>query len=85
MGVTALAAGVIAAAQGGQQHLLALQGCIGVIAALHVGAEEAGEIDALTAGAETGVLHIDLGADHGQAGIGHLAGHGAFPDQFVEG
>ena len=56
VGFAALAAGVIAAAQGGQQHLLAFQGRIGVIAALHIGAEEAGEIDALTAGAETGVL-----------------------------
>ena len=45
----------IANAQRRQQHFLPLKGRIGIIAALHVGAEETGEVDALAAGPETGL------------------------------
>ena len=78
------AGGAVAHRQGRQQHFLAFQRRIGIIAALHVGAEEAGEVDPLAAGAEgaTGGLQVDR--QHRETGIGHLAGHGALPDQFVE-
>ena len=53
--------------QGGQQHLLALQGGIGVVAALHVGAEEAGEVDALAAGG----IHPVVGDQQLDIGVGN--------------
>ena len=90
-GLDQLAAGAIAHLEAGQEHLLALQGGIGVVAALHVGAEEAGEVDPLAAGAEAGGAHgaagggLQVDRQHGELGVGHLAGHGALPDQLVEG
>ena len=89
-GLNALAGGRVAHSQGRQQHLLTLQGGVGIIAALHVGAEEAGEIDALAAGSEAGWAEGRLGGglqidrQHREARIRHLAGHGALPDQLVE-
>ena len=84
-GLHPLAAGAVPHLQGRQQHLLALQGGIGIVAAFHVGTEEAGEVNALARGAEAGVTAVELHRHHGQAGIGHLAGHGALPDQLIEG
>ena len=48
------AGGAVPHRQGRQQHLLALQGGIGIVAALHVGPEESGEVDPLATGAEVG-------------------------------
>ena len=53
-GLYRLTGGGITHLQGRQQHLLSLQGGVGVVTALHVGAEEAGEVDPLAAGAEQG-------------------------------
>ena len=54
-GFDALAVGGISHRQGRQQHLLALKGRIGIVAALHVGPEEAGEINPLARGPEGGL------------------------------
>ena len=69
--------------KGRQEHFLAFQRSIGVIAAFHIGAEEAGKVDALAAGPETGLSGTELHRQHREPGFRHLAGHGAFPDQFV--
>ena len=54
-GLNGLRLRCIANAQRRQQHFLTLEGRIGIITALHVGAEETGEVDALAAGPETGL------------------------------
>ncbi len=46
----------VADGQGGQADLLILEGGVGIVGALHVGAEEAGKFDRLAAGGELGVL-----------------------------
>ena len=74
----------IANAQRRQQHFLTLKGRIGIIAALHVGAEETGKVDALAAGPETGLARAEIHRQHREPGLRHLAGHGAFPDQFID-
>ena len=56
---------------------------------LDVGLEEAGEGDGAAAGAERDIPAVGLGAvdaqaQRGAAGVGHLRGHRALPDQLVE-
>ena len=85
-----LAGGAIPHLEAGQQHLLAFEGRIGVIGTLHIGAKETGEINALAGGTEAGqsqgaAIHLELHRQHGEPGFGHLAGHGALPDQLIEG
>ena len=60
-----------------------------VVEALDVGLQEARERDGAAGGVEhhllaTGSLAGDPQAQRGAAGIGHLRGHGALPDQLVE-
>ena len=51
---------------------------------LHVGAQEAGEVDPLAGGAEGGVADLERDRHRGLPRVGHLAGDGALPDQLVE-
>ena len=59
-----------------------------VIASLDIGPQEAGEHDSLARGREYGVALFSVGGDlHAGAhvaGVGHLAGDGALPDEIVE-
>ena len=66
-----------------QQHFLTLKGRIGIITSLYVGAEEAGEVDALAAGPETGIPRAEIHRQHREPGFSHLTGHGALPDQLI--
>ena len=65
-----LAAGAVAGFQARQQDFLPFKGGIGVIAALDVGPEETGEVNALAIGAEAGgpkaaAINLQLNAEHG--------------------
>ena len=77
--------GSITNLEGRQQHFLTLQRRIRIVAALDVSAEESGKIDPLAAGAEYRLSHTEIHRQHCEASLGHLAGHRAFPDQFVKG
>ena len=73
----------------GQTRLPGLRVVAGGVLPLFVGGEEAAEGDDGAAGAEPGFVAVgECGADldrRGLAlGVGHLAGHGALPDQVVE-
>ena len=78
------AIGSVADLEGWQQNLLALQGGIGVVAALDIGPEKAWEINPLARGPEGAISHLQINRQHGQTGVGHLGGDGALPDEFVE-
>ena len=67
-----------------QQHFLAFQGRIGIITALHVGTEETRKINALSTGTEHRISSTQINGQHGEAGLSHLAGDGALPDQLIE-
>ncbi len=67
-----------------QQHLLVLQRGLGVVGALHVGPEEAGELQDLAGGAEDRVLGLQEDGQVPLPRVGHLAGHRPLPDQVVE-
>ena len=80
----------VAGSEDGQAHLPVLQHGVGVVGALHVGPQEAGELDRAAAGREHRVLagrrrrpQADL--DALASGVGHLGGDGALPDEVVEG
>jgi len=78
----------------GQVHLAVGQLSVGVVLPLHVGPEEAGELNDLAAGGELGLAvgtaplagrgahQPHLGA--GSGGVGHLGGHRPLPDHVVE-
>ena len=70
--------------EGRQQHLLTFQSSIGIVTALHIGTEEAGKIDALSIGSEHRISGIQIHRKHGEAGLSHLTGDRALPDQFIE-
>ena len=89
-GLHRLAGRAIAHLQGRQQQLLSFNRRVGIVAALDVGAKETSEVDALTRGPELGwaqgaAIGLQFHREHGEAGISHLAGHGALPDQLIEG
>ena len=72
-----------------QPRLPGLRVVAGGVGALFVGGEESAEGDDGAAGAEAGVVSaVEIGADLDRRslslGVGHLAGHGALPDQVVE-
>ena len=67
-----------------QDDLAVFQRRFGIVAALDVGAKEAGEIDALARGAEGGLAGLEGDRHGGLPRVGHLRGHGALPDQLVE-
>ena len=75
----------VANTQRGEQHFLAFQGRIRIITALHIGTEKSREIDALAAGLEHGVGSVEIHREHGQTRLSHLTGHGALPDQLIQG
>ena len=79
-----LGVGRITGFQHGKQHLLALESCIGIVAALHVGPEESGKIDSLAVGTEARIRHPQINRHHREPGLGHLTGNGALPDQLVQ-
>ena len=89
LGLERPAAQRVADGQRRQPDLLVLQLGVGVVGALDVGPQEAGERDDLAAGGELGVLprrrhaaeaHLDALAP----GVGHLRGDGPHPDQLVQ-
>ncbi len=68
--------------------VVGLTACL-LVEALDVGLEETGERDGAAAGAEHDLLARAGGSgdpqrQRGAAGVGHLRGDGALPDQFVE-
>ncbi len=73
-----------------RERLLAVvQGGVGVVGPLHVGAEEAGEERGAAAGPERRLALVGVGhdacGDELEPGIGHLGRHGTLPHQVVEG
>jgi hypothetical protein len=78
------AAGGIPHDQSRQDHLLVFNRRVGVVGALDVGSEVAGEVDALAAGPKSGVFDFNAEGEQGLAGVGHLGGDGALPDQVVQ-
>ncbi len=73
----------------GQQRLAVVEGGIGIVGALHVGPQVAGERDGPTGGGELGVSPVgrrgtDAHLDRLAPGVDHLRGDGALPDELVE-
>ncbi len=67
-----------------QNELLVSQLRIGIIGTFNIGPQVAGELDGLSRGLEHGSSVGNAQGHAVTAGILHLAGHGALPDQFVE-
>ena len=73
----------------GQQRLAVVERGVGIVGALDVGPEVAGEGDGAAGGGELGVAAVggrgaDAHLDRLAPGVDHLRGDGALPDQLVE-
>ena len=82
--IEVLASRGIANSQNWQDNFSILNRGIGIVRPFDISPEEARKVNPFASGAEASIFHVNLDGDVGLAGIGHLRGHGALPNQVVQ-